>query len=436
MLFAKIKQHYEAVVAVCCFLILFTNVGLPSTSFSVYQPYLVDLPGVGHSGGSIIVSVRTFVSLLAMLVVGRYYDLVDCRIGAFLATLSVSAGFALYSLAGSNFGMLCGASALTGLGYGFGGMIASTMLINRWFRANVATVAGVAAVGSGVAAIVIPNAAVALISAFDLQTAFRAEAVLALVIGVTVFALLRNDPRDMGLTPYEGSPKVVKREQEKSAQQLERVRKRHVNRDLSPRTMPLLFLAMIIIGCVSVGGGNYLAVLFTSEGFSAEHAATLVAVNGACLTVAKLVSGMAFDRFGTKRGSSGLLRPVYRGHGGAVPVGYGQHRACRARCAHVRYRHVAWHRGHFGMVDRAGAARQGNAHHQELPGVLRAGRVHLHLPAGLFDRGVRHLRGVIRGAAGDAGGGGRHRNRRLHRHRQASKPGRLGDVALCVRNDT
>ena len=83
----------------------------------------VDLPGVGHSGGSIIVSVRTFVSLLAMLVVGRYYDLVDCRIGAFLATLSVSAGFALYSLAGSNFGMLCGASALTGLGYGFGGMI-------------------------------------------------------------------------------------------------------------------------------------------------------------------------------------------------------------------------------------------------------------------------------------------------------------------------
>ena len=113
MLFAKIKQHYEAVVAVCCFLILFTNVGLPSTSFSVYQPYLVDLPGVGHSGGSIIVSVRTFVSLLAMLVVGRYYDLVDCRIGTFLATLSVSAGFALYSLAGSNFGMLCGASALT-----------------------------------------------------------------------------------------------------------------------------------------------------------------------------------------------------------------------------------------------------------------------------------------------------------------------------------
>ena len=298
MIFAKVKQRYEIVVAACCFLILFTNVGLPSTSFSVYQPYLVDLPGVGHSGASIIVSVRTFVSLLAMLVVGRYYDLLDCRRGAFLATLCVSAGFALYAFAGANFALLCAASALTGLGYGFGGMIASTILINRWFRANVATVAGVAAVGSGVAAIIIPNTAVALISSFDLRTAFAAEAVLALAIGVVVFALLRNNPRDLGLAPYEGNPKA-----NEGAKNPARAKRTRANRNLSPRTMPLLFLAMTLIGCAAVGGGNYLAVLFTSEGFSTEHAAALVAVNGACLTVAKLASGMVFDRAGTKRGS-------------------------------------------------------------------------------------------------------------------------------------
>ena len=297
------KQRYEIVVAACCFLILFTNVGLPSTSFSVYQPYLVDLPGVGHSGASIIVSVRTFVSLLAMLVVGRYYDLLDCRLGAFFATLSVSAGFALYAFADANFALLCAASVLTGLGYGFGGMIASTILINRWFRANVATVAGVAAVGSGVAAIIIPNTAVALISSFDLRTAFAAEAVLALAIGVVVFALLRNNPRDMGLAPYEGNPKASGTEADGSAKKPARSKRARTNRNLSPRTMPLLFLAMTFIGCAAVGGGNYLAVLFTSEGFTAEHAAALVAVNGACLTAAKLASGVMFDRVGTKRGS-------------------------------------------------------------------------------------------------------------------------------------
>ena len=77
-----IKRHYEKVIAACCFLILFTNVGLPSTSFSVFQPYLVDLPGVGNTGGSIIISVRTFMSMIGMLVVGRYYDLLNCRVAS------------------------------------------------------------------------------------------------------------------------------------------------------------------------------------------------------------------------------------------------------------------------------------------------------------------------------------------------------------------
>lgn len=315
MAFARAKQHYEAVVAVCCFLILFTNVGLPSTSFSVYQPYLVDLPGVGHSGGSIIVSVRTFMSLLAMLVVGRYYDFLDCRAGACLASAFVSVGFLLYALNTGNFVGLCVASAFTGLGYGLGGMIASTMLINRWFRANVATVAGVAAVGSGVAAIIIPNLAVALINAFGLQMAFAFEAGLALLIAAVVFALLRNDPRDLGLQPYEGRRDAEGNLLPPRKKAHGGLRKRHVNRNLSPKAMPLLFVAMTIIGCVSVGGGNYLAVLFTSEGFSTESAAALVAVNGACLTVAKLASGMVFDRVGTRNGSLAFFALYIAGTG-------------------------------------------------------------------------------------------------------------------------
>ena len=315
MAFAKVKQQYEVVVAVCCFLILFTNVGLPSTSFSVYQPYLVDLPGVGHSGGSIIVSVRTFVSLLAMLVVGRYYDFLDCRAGACLASVFVSIGFLLYALNTSNFIGLCVASAFTGLGYGLGGMIASTMLINRWFRVNVATVAGIAAVGSGVAAIIIPNAAVALINAFGLQMAFAFEAGLALLIAAIVFALLRNDPRDLGLSPYEGRRDAQGNLLPPRKKKHEGQRKRHVNRNLSPKAMPLLFVAMTIIGCVSVGGGNYLAVLFTSEGFSTESAAALVAANGACLTVAKLASGMVFDRVGTRNGSLAFFALYIAGTG-------------------------------------------------------------------------------------------------------------------------
>lgn len=198
----SVKRHYEKVICVCCFLILFTNIGLPSTSFSVYQPYLVAIPGVGHAGGSVILSVRTFVSLVAMFFVARYYSWLNCRIGAFVASICVAIGFGLYALNTESYAGLCVASVFTGLGYGLGGMICSTMLIGRWFETNVATVAGVAAVGSGVAAVVLPPIVVAVVNATSLSAAFALEAALALLLGLLVFALLRNFPEDMGLKPY------------------------------------------------------------------------------------------------------------------------------------------------------------------------------------------------------------------------------------------
>lgn len=198
----SVKRHYEKVICVCCFLILFTNIGLPSTSFSVYQPYLVAIPGVGHAGGSVILSVRTFVSLVAMFFVARYYGWLNCRIGAFVASICVAIGFGLYALNTESYAGLCVASVFTGLGYGLGGMICSTMLIGRWFETNVATVAGIAAVGSGVAAVVLPPIVVAVVNATSLSAAFALEAALALLLGLLVFALLRNFPEDMGLKPY------------------------------------------------------------------------------------------------------------------------------------------------------------------------------------------------------------------------------------------
>ena len=291
-----IKNRYELVIALCCFLILFTNIGLASTSFSVYQPYLVAIPGVGHSGGSIILSVRTFVSLIAMFFVARYYAWLNCRLGVLIASLCVAAGFALYAINSSNYLGLCAGSVFTGLGYGLGGMIASTMLISRWFESSVATVAGFAAVGSGVAAVVLPSIVVGIVNASGLASAFAFEAVLAVAMGVLVFALLRNFPEDMGLKPYSGS--------EKSKRGKPRKQQKRVSRNVPHKVMPLVLMAMVFVGCISVGGTSYIAVLFTSEGFTTEAAAALVALNGGCLAVAKLVSGLVLNRAGTRNGSA------------------------------------------------------------------------------------------------------------------------------------
>lgn len=300
----KLKQHYEKVICACCFLLLFTNVGLASTSFSVYQPYLVELPGVGHSGGSIVISIRTFISVIAMFFVARYYEKLDCRKGVACASLCIGIGFAIYAFSTANFVGLCIGSIFTGLGYGLGGMVASTMLIGRWFKDHVATAAGIAAVGSGVAAVIVPPVVVALESAFSLSSAFVAEGILALVCAVTLYALLRNKPQDMGLVPYT-DPKLsseVEDESQKTSLQ-KKQRGNRINRNLPSRMVPVVLIAMLFVGCVSVGGSNYLAVLFTSEGFTTEYAALLVSISGACLMVSKLFTGVVFDKIGTAKGS-------------------------------------------------------------------------------------------------------------------------------------
>ncbi len=317
-----IKRHYEKIICACCFLLLFTNVGLASTSFSVYQPYLVELPGVGHSGGSIIISIRTFISLIAMFFVARYYDKLDCRKGVAFASFCIGVGFVLYALNTSNYVGLCIGSVFTGLGYGLGGMVASTMLIGRWFKDHVATAAGIAAVGSGVAAVVVPPVVVALESALSLSSAFAAEGVLAIVDALLLYALLRNKPEDIGLTPYV-DPKLSQTSEEgseslqsglgkngqdatKRSAKREKPKKRsqaRISRNLPPKMVPVVFVAMVFVGSVSVGGSNYLAVLFTSEGFTTEYAAMLVSISGACLMVSKLFTGVIFDKIGTAKGS-------------------------------------------------------------------------------------------------------------------------------------
>lgn len=300
---AKLKQHYEKVICACCFLLLFTNVGLASTSFSVYQPYLVELPGVGHSGGSIVISIRTFISVVAMFFVARYYEKLDCRKGVALASFCIGAGFVIYALSTSNFVGLCVGSIFTGLGYGLGGMVASTMLIGRWFKDHVATAAGIAAVGSGVAAVVVPPVVVALESALSLSSAFVVEGALALFDAVVLYVLLRNRPEEMGLTAYVDLKLYNLASDRTDSLKGKKQRGARINRNLPSRMVPLVLLAMVFVGCVSVGGSNYLAVLFTSEGFTTEYAALLVSVSGACLMVSKLFTGVVFDKIGTAKGS-------------------------------------------------------------------------------------------------------------------------------------
>lgn len=291
------RNHYEKVVCACCFLALFVNVGLNSTSFAVYQPYIVAVPGVGDTGGSAVVALRVLVSLVVTVFVDRYYNALDLRVGVSIATVLTAVGFFLYGFA-TNLPLFLLGAVVAGAAYGFGGMVATTMLVNRWFKSGIGTAVGIASVGSGVAGIVVPVAAARVIEGHSLSWAFRLEGLLALVVAAVIFAFLRNRPADLGLTPHEkeGSPARAR------ARSVAGVR-------LSPRERVLVLAALAMTGAFSMGGIAYLSILFVASGIDAGFAAFLLSVTGVCLTVSKFVTGELFDRIGTRL-ASGVMFAV------------------------------------------------------------------------------------------------------------------------------
>lgn len=292
-----IRAHYEKVIALCCFLLIFCNVGLASTSFNVYQPYIVALPGIGDSAGSAIIGVRTFLSLVCMFVVVRFYQLVDYRRGACIACLFTAVSMVVYGFAGS-FPAFCFAAALGGIGYGLGGMVCTTYLINRWFKTDVGTAIGIAAVGSGVASIVVPACAEWVIRSFSLAASFWLEAVLAVVIAAACYALLRDKPSDLGLEPYV-NPKWVERHADDvvHAEGGADVPVDH-GVHLPPRARVLFVGACVLVGAVSVSAPTFLSVLLVSEGYGHQFAALMLSVSGFVLTVGKGAMGRLFDLLG------------------------------------------------------------------------------------------------------------------------------------------
>lgn len=276
----------------CCFAFLFVNVGFPSTAFGVFQPYIVEVPGMSHALGSLVVSFRALVSLLATFFVAHYYRRLDCRAGVALGTCLTGLGFAVYAFADS-FALFMLGSLLAGLGYGLGGAVGMTLLVGRWFKDNVGKASGFAAMGSGMAGCLIPLAAVNIIAAAGLRAAFLFETLIAFAVAVAVYALLRNRPQDIGRTPHtSGTVAAVKAHAAARGEQ-----------ELSHRAHTLLVLAIAGVGAGCVGGVAYIGILMTSCGIDPVFAAGIVSVVGLSLVLGKFSAGAVMDALGNKRGS-------------------------------------------------------------------------------------------------------------------------------------
>lgn len=233
-----------------------------------------------------VVTVRTLSSLVGVFAVQKYISLVGLRRGLILMNILAAVSFFIFGLA-DDYLSCCIASALLGLCYGLGGTVAVSIAIKRVFSSHQALALGIASAGTGLATIVWPAVATAVIAAFSLRHAFWLEAAFLLVSSLLAFVLIGSKVNKRPDSLKQADINAPRSAQEK-------------------KSLVLVCAAAFLIGTMGNTGWNHLGVLYSTEGADAITVSRLISFVGLALTLGKILFGQAVDRFGGKRAAVGF----------------------------------------------------------------------------------------------------------------------------------
>ena len=287
------RLHHAWLICLGGTLSLCISMGLGVNVFSVYQPKLIEVLNLTNAQGSWITTIRTFFILGTLFVVNRVCEKLGLRLTITLGAVLLGTSCLCYSAANS-FAMCCVAAALTGIGYCLGGMVPLTLIIDRWFLSRRSLALGIGAAGSGVSTILAPPILTWLMENKGLSTAFLAEGVTILIFALCLWLLLRSDPSDLGLTPYE----------EAGASSAETAARNGSRLHPMSRSMHIaLIFAVMLTGAPGGPGFSHLGVLYTSSGYDSMMVATITSYLGILVCAGKVFAGQLYDRLGGRRGN-------------------------------------------------------------------------------------------------------------------------------------
>jgi MFS family permease len=164
-----------------------------------------------------------------------------------------------------------------------------TWVISRWFDRRRGLALGLMMFGMGLGTIAMPPIAQRLIASFGWRNAFAIFGcvVLLLPIGV-VSALLKEDPKELGLSPDGEASSNVSHGTSLPGMEWDEIWR-------SP-TFWLLNLAFFLAGASVHACILHMAALLGDRGFSAQNAALGSAIVGLAVTLGRLASGYLQDR--------------------------------------------------------------------------------------------------------------------------------------------
>lgn len=277
------KKLYPWLICLMSTLLISCCMGITNGTFSVFQTYLVQ-EGLTNTQASSILMVRNVFGCLAIATVTQYYGRMKLRLGMTVNVGIGAAAFVIYSLAES-YPVFLTAAALSGICYGWGGILPASIAIRRWFETDSTLALGISGSGSGVAMLILPVILTAVIESEGIHAAFRLDALLMAATAALLFLTIRETPEEAGLVPWSrGARREKKAKMKKGA-------------GISRAEYLMLFVSMLFLGIGTQPEVNHIAVYFHELSFDPMLASQVISVIGFFLILGKCVYGYLVDRF-------------------------------------------------------------------------------------------------------------------------------------------
>ena len=202
------RVHYAWVVAAISFLALLSSAGIRATSTVMVLPLEHDF---GWDRATVALALS--VNLLLYGLCGPFAGALMTRFGlkrvmiVALLTLAVASGLSTFMQEIWHMIGLWG--GMVGLGSGAMALVLGATVATRWFVKRRGLVTGVFAASTATGQLIFLPLQASIIDAIGWRTAVWLMVAVAVIVIVTVAVLMRDDPRDLGITPYGAQPDLA-----------------------------------------------------------------------------------------------------------------------------------------------------------------------------------------------------------------------------------
>lgn len=292
------KIFYGWIIVLASLLITMTGLGaINSMSGVLVKPVCDDL-GFTRAEFSFYRTIITLVGTFLMPLYGRLIRKIGVKKVMLVCSVGLSTTTFLYSFSTQiwHFYLIASINGLFLNGLSF---MSVGILIRNWFEAKQGLATGIAYAGTGIGAAIMAPIVGQIVTGMGWQAVFRVIGVIVILIGLpTVILLVREKPEDMGLTAYRGKNDDAGDKNTGSG-----FTGITFQNALKTPVFWMLMIAIFLLAIMAAAPNVHSVPYLTDIGYSTTFAASIVSAIMIMLTVAKIVLGVFFDRFGSLAGS-------------------------------------------------------------------------------------------------------------------------------------